>query len=237
MIHIGNLLVPAYGVAVAVALMCGMVLAMRCAQQLQLDSRAFWNLLVLGILSALLGTRLEYFLLHLRDVMAAPVLLLNGNGISAGGMLVMAIACYLYLRILRKRGIVLPLLTILDALAAPILLSIAILEGMAAYLLWDLLHAPAYLCAVHLVACAAIVALLEVKKKNPLRDGELVGAMLFLLALSLIGWSLAEQYELSITADLHIQAWLAVFMVLVAGALWFDWNALPRPRKKEDHAL
>jgi phosphatidylglycerol:prolipoprotein diacylglycerol transferase len=240
MLHLGKILIPAYGLAVAAALMLGILLAMRCARRLQLDTHAVWNMLLIVLLAALVGTRVEFMAFHLRDVMHSATFLLNGRGISWGGVLAALIASLVYTRILKSRGKRLPLLRTLDALAAPLLLSLAVMEGVAAAALWGIGYAPGIFCVVHLLACRVMVVLLERKGASLLQDGEYFGATLYVLSLSLLGWNVALQHSLMFALDLTPLLWSAAYLAILAGALWVDWTAFKRKStssNKEHHAL
>jgi hypothetical protein len=244
MLHFGNIMVPAYGVAVALALMCGILLAMRCAMRLHLDTHAMWNLLLLGVVAELAGARLEYFVFHFRDVLLVPRVLLNGRGISWGGLLLAVLSVLVYARYLKKGRIHLPLLRTLDALAAPLLLSIAVMEGAAAMDLWGVWDAPVYFCAVHLLSCVGIVVWMERTDSFPLKPGELFGAVMFLFSLTLFCLLLVAMH-LFLVSDPTPLLWLAAFLAVIGGALWFDWGApggkeivmKDRLAEKENHAL
>lgn len=77
-------------------------MATHIARQLSLDANKIWNLSFVGIVSALLGSRLLLILFHLRDFLAHPFWMLGlvtirSRAIFYGGVLLSICACIVYI--------------------------------------------------------------------------------------------------------------------------------------------
>ena len=123
----GPLLIPTYGVAAAVALICGLLLAMRSARAIGVDPDAVWNLGLVAVCSAFLGSRLLLVAGNWRDFLRFPLLMLTAAPLNSGkvfyGGLVFGVAAGLLYS--RRKG--LPLLRVLDAFAPGFALGYGIL--------------------------------------------------------------------------------------------------------------
>lgn len=122
----GHIAIPSYGVFAAIALVAALVLSMQTARRLALDPAKIWNLGTLGILSALLGSRLLLILFHLRDFFAHPFWMLGlttvrDNNILAAAILFSICTCLGYVF---AAG--LPFGRTLDCLAPAVALGLAI---------------------------------------------------------------------------------------------------------------
>lgn len=205
----GPFTVPTYGIFAAVALVAGLMLAMRAAVRLRLSPEAMWNFGLITIFSAVLGSRLLMIAGHLHDFLAYPLLMLSitiprtindvltelGLGACAG---------LLYMTVKRM-----PWLTTLDAAAPAWALGQAILMlgcffagcdygrptampwGIAFHSRWaamwngtplDVRLQPVqlYLCALQLALCLLLLWWLP-RHRQP---GELAGAWMFLSGLA-----------------------------------------------------
>ena len=122
----GHIAIPTYGVFAAIALVAALALAMQTARCLSLDANKIWNLSLIGILTALLSSRLLLIFFHLRDFLAHPFWMLGlvnvrSSGAFYGGVLLAFCACLGYIFAAR-----LPLRRTLDCLAPAIALGLAI---------------------------------------------------------------------------------------------------------------
>ncbi|MES2220326.1 MAG: prolipoprotein diacylglyceryl transferase family protein [Acidobacteriota bacterium] len=94
----GPVSIPTYGVFAALALVAGLALAMRSAARLRVASDAMWNLGLITIFTAVLGSKLLLVAGHWHDFLSYPFLMLSisipqtvdsvvtqiGLGLSAG---------------------------------------------------------------------------------------------------------------------------------------------------------
>ena len=123
--HIGSILVPAYGASAAVGVLLALFLAQRTARLVGLDTGKVWNLCVVALFAALIGSRLLLVSLNLGDLRQHPMWMLGLAMIhhpllEGFGVLTAAVAAFFYGRWQR-----LPLWSTADALAAPVALGLA----------------------------------------------------------------------------------------------------------------
>ncbi|WP_158748574.1 prolipoprotein diacylglyceryl transferase [Acidobacterium sp. S8] len=129
----GHVAIPTYGVFAAIALVAALVLASDTARRLNLDPNKIWNLSLLGIFTALLGSRLLLALFHLQDFLAHPFWILGlvtirSHGVFYGGVLMAALVCLVYML---SAG--LPILRTLDCVVPAAALFLAI-HSLGAFL-------------------------------------------------------------------------------------------------------
>jgi phosphatidylglycerol:prolipoprotein diacylglycerol transferase len=122
--HIGSILVPAYGASAAVGVLLALFLAQRTARVAGVDTGKVWNLCVVALFAALIGSRLLLIAMNFADLRLHPMWMLGLAMIhhpllSAFGVLAAAVAAILYGRWQR-----LPLWSTADALAAPVALGL-----------------------------------------------------------------------------------------------------------------
>ncbi|MEO6964681.1 MAG: prolipoprotein diacylglyceryl transferase family protein [Acidobacteriaceae bacterium] len=204
----GPVTVPSYGVFAAIALVAGLILAMRTAARLRLPPDALWNLGLVTVFAAVLGSKLLLIVGHWHDFLSYPLLMLTltvpktvdsvltelGLGIFAG---------LLYMTLRRM-----PWLSTLDAAAPGWALGQAILAlgcffagcnygrptslpwGIAFHSSWAaswngtplgirLQPVQLYLCALQLALCLLSLWWLP-RRKQP---GELAGIWMLLFGL------------------------------------------------------
>src|SRR6185437_2345700 len=123
--HIGVLLVPSYGAMAAVGLLLALVLAQRTARSVGVAPQHVWNLCVIGLFAALLGSRLLLIALNWRDVVRHPLWMFGLATIHhplliVAGAILGGLAAWVYARSQHLR-----VLDTADALAAPIALGLA----------------------------------------------------------------------------------------------------------------
>jgi len=133
--HLGPLLVPSYGVAVALGVLAALLLAQWTAPRTGLDnataSRHAWNLIVLAVFSAIALERLLLIFMNLSDLKRHPqwllaIAMVHHPLLAAFGAVAAIVAVVLY-----TRWTHLSLLAALDALAAPLCLGLAFEEAGA----------------------------------------------------------------------------------------------------------
>ncbi len=94
----GHIAIPTYGVLAAIALVAALAMATHTARRLALDANIVWNLGLIGIFTALLGSRLLLILFHFRDFLAHPFWILGlvtirSRSIFYGAVLLAICAC------------------------------------------------------------------------------------------------------------------------------------------------
>ena len=77
LLTLGPVSLPTYGVFAAVALIAGLALAMRTAARLRVAPDAMWNLGLIAIFTAVLGSKLLLISGHWHDFFAYPLLMLS----------------------------------------------------------------------------------------------------------------------------------------------------------------
>lgn len=126
--HIGRLIVPSYGVAVALGVLAALTLAQwtarRCGLGLEKGPRHAWNLIVLAVFSAIAVERLLLIVMNLSDLKHHPqwllaIAMVHHPMLAAVGAVAGMLAIFFY-----TRWAHLSLLAVLDALAAPLCLGI-----------------------------------------------------------------------------------------------------------------
>jgi phosphatidylglycerol:prolipoprotein diacylglycerol transferase len=125
LLHIGSILIPAYGASAAAGVLLALFLAQRTARIASLDSAKVWNLCVVALFAALIGSRLLLVVLNWTDLRLHPswmlgLAMIHHPLLAAFGALAAVLAAILYGRWQR-----LPLSATADALAAPVALGLA----------------------------------------------------------------------------------------------------------------
>ena len=123
--QIGSLVVPSYGVAAAGGVLLALGLAQRTARLAGLDPRHAWNVLILGVFSALVASRLLLILMNLSDLRSHPrwllaVAMVHHPLLTAAGMAGAGISAVVYIGWAR-----LPWRLVADALAGPVSVGMA----------------------------------------------------------------------------------------------------------------
>jgi phosphatidylglycerol:prolipoprotein diacylglycerol transferase len=123
--HIGSIVISAYGAVAALGVLLALLMAQRTAHIAGLDGRMMWNLCVVALFAALVGSRLLLVALNWSELRQHPMWLLGLAMIhhpllaGFGGLAAVAAA------VLYGRGQGLPLWITADALAAPVALGLA----------------------------------------------------------------------------------------------------------------
>jgi phosphatidylglycerol---prolipoprotein diacylglyceryl transferase len=123
--HLGALLIPSYGAMAAIGILLALMLAQRTARGVGVAPTHVWNLCVVGLFAALLGSRLLLIVLNWRDVVRHPLWMFGLATIHhplliVAGVILGGIAAWVYARSQHLR-----ILDTADALSAPIALGLA----------------------------------------------------------------------------------------------------------------
>ncbi|WP_348264897.1 prolipoprotein diacylglyceryl transferase [Telmatobacter sp. DSM 110680] len=122
--HIGSLVIPSYGAIAAVGVLLALMLALHTARKLKLDPNKIWNLSILMLFTALLGSRLLLVIANWTVLRHHPLWLLSLAMIhhpllaAIGSFIALAVATVY----VRKNH--LPSRVVADALAAPAALAL-----------------------------------------------------------------------------------------------------------------
>ena len=122
LLHFGHLSIPTFGVLAACGLMLALALSQRTARFVNLAPNALWDAGLFAILTAFILSRLLLIAAHFGTFRAYPILLLAVPSLTPIGLLLSAIATFLWLYCKR-----IPLLPALDAWAPCITLIWAFL--------------------------------------------------------------------------------------------------------------
>ena len=131
--HIGSILVPAYGASAAVGVLLALFLAQHTARIVGIDSGKVWNLCIVALFAALVGSRLLLVTLNFADLRSHPMWMLGLAMIHHPLLTAFGALCAVAAAILFGRWQGLPLWATADALAAPVALGLA-LEQLGALL-------------------------------------------------------------------------------------------------------
>lgn len=122
--HIGALVIPSYGAIAAAGVLLALMLALYTARKLHIDPNKIWNLTILMLFTALLGSRLLLVIANWTVLRHHPLWLLGLAMIHHP--LLAAIGCFMALAVgaLYVRRSHLPFRLAADALAAPAALGL-----------------------------------------------------------------------------------------------------------------
>lgn len=125
-LQFGSLVIPTYGVLIAVGILAGLGLSMTLARRIGLDPEKVWNLGLIAVSAAIIGSRLLLILENWQAFRAVPLLLLHIGAIHSQGAFFggIALACVAALAYVRYAH--LPLLRTLDVVAPSLALAHAI---------------------------------------------------------------------------------------------------------------
>jgi phosphatidylglycerol:prolipoprotein diacylglycerol transferase len=131
--HIGPLLIPSYGALAAVGVLVALLLAHRTAAPAGVPPAQAWNVCVVALFAALLGSRLLLAAANWRELLRHPLWILglatiHSPLLAGAAVLFGALAALAYVRWQH-----LPVMPTLDALAAPLVTGLA-LEQVGALL-------------------------------------------------------------------------------------------------------
>jgi phosphatidylglycerol:prolipoprotein diacylglycerol transferase len=260
-LQFGHFVVPTYGVLVALGIVVALAACLRAGRLLGIDPTKLWNLSLLAVVVSIGSAKLVAIAGHWRRYgsRAFALGLSSADEAVLGGIAAAIVVCWLYAR---RRGM--PLRRTADALAPALALfssvaAIGCLEAGCGYgtptrLPWAVvftspsaisgapvgvpLHpTPLYFALVEF--CLFVLLLWQLHR--PHRDGEAMGAWLFLSGLG--------RYLLSflrgdgggrplLGGAITLGQLVGLLMVLAGGALWLRRaNAVPRehPVVREEH--
>ncbi|MGA9584138.1 MAG: prolipoprotein diacylglyceryl transferase family protein [Terracidiphilus sp.] len=123
--HIGRLVIPSYGATAAVGVLVALMLALHTARKLGIDPNRIWNLCILMLFTALVGSRVLLVIVNWTVLRHHPLWMLGLAMIhhpllAAIGSLIAVAVAVLYARLNH-----LPFLVTADALVAPAALGLA----------------------------------------------------------------------------------------------------------------
>jgi phosphatidylglycerol---prolipoprotein diacylglyceryl transferase len=123
-IHIGVILIPAYGALAALGVVAGLFLAHRTARIAGVNPGQVWNLCIVALFAALVSQRVLLVAMNWSDLRLHPswmlaLAMVHHPLLAAAGTLTGIVAAAIYVR--RKH---LPLASTADALAAPLALGL-----------------------------------------------------------------------------------------------------------------
>lgn len=123
--HVGAFVIPSYGALAAIGVLVALTLALYTARRLQLDPNKIWNLCIIVLFTALIGSRLLLIVANWSTMRHHPMWILGlamiHNPVLAAIGILAALAAALFYGI----GHHLPFRTTSDVLAPPIALAIA----------------------------------------------------------------------------------------------------------------
>jgi phosphatidylglycerol:prolipoprotein diacylglycerol transferase len=245
--QLGNVSIPTAGAFTALALVVALITARAIARRLALDPERVWDLGIAGVLSALIGPRLVLIATHWSDFRAHPLWMLGlvsvrspvavaiGTILAIGAML--AFAYFSGLPLKRTADGLAPAFALgytiywIGAFIAgtrfgtPTDVSWAVTYSSRLASIWN--HTPLgtplhpvqlYEAAIEFCLFALTITLLLLPAKRRLRDGEIMGAWLFLHGTSSFFLNFIRG-DLAVTGVLLSQI-AATAMVIAGGTLW-----------------
>jgi phosphatidylglycerol:prolipoprotein diacylglycerol transferase len=122
--HIGSLVIPSYGALAAVGVLLALMLALRTARKLDIDPNRIWNLSIIMLFTALVGSRLllviaNWTVLRRHPIWMLTLAMVHHPMLAAIGSVIALAVAVVYARMRR-----LPLRTTADVLAAPAALGL-----------------------------------------------------------------------------------------------------------------
>jgi phosphatidylglycerol:prolipoprotein diacylglycerol transferase len=123
--HVGAFLIPSYGAAAALGVLLALVLAVRTARMAGLNTGQVWNLCILALFAAVVGSRLLLVVVNFTALRSHPMWMLGLAMIHHP--LLGAVAAFVGLAVaaIYARWHHMPAWTTADALAAPLALGLA----------------------------------------------------------------------------------------------------------------
>jgi phosphatidylglycerol:prolipoprotein diacylglycerol transferase len=123
--HIGALLIPSYGAMAAAGVLLALVLAQRTARMAGVSPSRVWNVCVVALFAALVGSRLLLAALNWGELLRHPLWIfglatIHSPVLAVAGVMMGAVAALVYMGHERM-----PWAATLDALAAPLVVGLA----------------------------------------------------------------------------------------------------------------
>lgn len=131
--RLGPLFIPSYGALAAAGVLVALVLAQRTARTAGATPAQVWNVCVIALFTALVGSRILLVAVNWRELRRHPMWMLglatiHSPWLAGAGVVIGALAAFMYLRWQHE-----PAMATLDALAAPLACGLA-LEQVGALL-------------------------------------------------------------------------------------------------------
>ncbi len=131
--HIGSVVIPSYGATAAVGVLLGLMLALYTARKLGIDPNQIWNLCILMLFTALVGSRLllviaNWTVLRHHPLWMLSLAMIHHPLLAAIGAAIALVVAAVYARVYH-----LPFRITADVLAAPVALGLG-LEQIGALL-------------------------------------------------------------------------------------------------------
>lgn len=125
LIHFGALLIPSYGALAAAGVLSALFLAQRTARMAGVSPAQVWNVCVIALFAALVGSRLVLVAVNWRELLVHPLWMfglatIHNPWIAGAGILMGGLAALTYMRWQHLR-----ILSTLDVLAAPLIAGLA----------------------------------------------------------------------------------------------------------------
>lgn len=242
-LHSGHLILPTFGVLVALGLMAGLTLSLHTAAKVGLLPDRVWNAGLFMLVTAFILSRLLLAVENFGTFIHFPVLLLMVPSLTPLGIALTIIATLVYLRLRH-----LPLLKTLDAWAPCATLIWAFLAlghfaegsdaGLPTTLPWGLAMPPSDFPKLHPVALYAVIAAfiittaLLVVLRSRLRPGSVVATALAATGVAQFGLTFFRQpyeYAEPMGKLLDPIQWIAVAMIVACGLI-----LMLRPQERAD---
>ncbi|HUX43952.1 MAG TPA: prolipoprotein diacylglyceryl transferase family protein [Terracidiphilus sp.] len=123
--HIGPVFIPSYGAFTALGVVLGLVLALRTARMAGVASGSLWNLCIVALFTALVGSRLLLVLVNWAVLRSHPSWLFGLAMVHHPLLAAVGSALALLAGLLYARHYAMPFFSTADALAPPLALGLA----------------------------------------------------------------------------------------------------------------
>jgi len=123
--HVGSLVIPSYGATAAAGVLLALMLALHTARMLRIDSNQIWNLCILMLFTALVGSRLLLIIANWTALRHHPLWMLSLAMIHHPLLAAIGAAIALVVAAIFARVYHLPFRITADVLAAPLALGLA----------------------------------------------------------------------------------------------------------------
>ena len=142
----GVLQIPSYGALAAVGVFVALLLAQRTARGAGVNPAQVWNVCVIALVTALVGSRILLAAVNWRDLKAHPMWMLglatiHSPWLAGAGVLIGAVAAYAGMRWQHM-----PFRATMDALAAPLTMGLSLEQVGALRERIGVHHSPAHGC-------------------------------------------------------------------------------------------
>lgn len=263
LLQFGPLAVPTYGVLAAIALIAGLLLAMRSAARLRISANDMWNLGLVAVFSALLGSRLVMLAGHWHDFFSYPLLMLSISTPRSIDTVVTELCLGIFAGLFYMSVKRMPWLTTLDAATPAWALAQAILMlgcflagcnyGRPTDLPWGVVYrsrwallwngtplgvrvhpVQLYLCALEAALCVLLLWWLP-RRRQP---GEIAGAWMLLsgLAQFFLDFYRGDNRLLIVSGAVSLTQAIDFCLVVIGALLLFQRQRVASTRQAEVRA-